>query len=91
MSVFEWANFRSTKSGIKIHTQIYLATKIPTFYRITNANVHDTKGMDFIEIEPLACYVFDRGYFNLNRLYKINLTNAFFIIREKGLPDYEII
>ena len=35
--------------------------------------------------------MFDRGYFNLNRLYKINLTNAFFIIREKGLPDYEII
>ena len=91
MSVFEWANFRSTKSGIKVHTQIDLATKIPTFYRITNANVHDTKGMDFIEIEPLTCYVFDRGYFNLNRLYKINLTNAFFIIREKGLPDYEII
>ncbi|WP_454997866.1 IS4 family transposase, partial [Capnocytophaga granulosa] len=91
MSVFEWANFRSTKSGIKIHTQIDLTTKIPTFYRITNANVHDTKGMDFIEIEPLACYVFDRGYFDLDRLYKINLTNAFFIIREKGLPDYEII
>ena len=91
MSVFQWANFRSTKSGIKIHTQIDLVTKIPTFYRITNANVHDIKEMDAIDYEPLACYVFDRGYFDLNRLYKISQYDAFFIIREKGIPAYEII
>jgi len=37
MSVFSWAKFRSTKSGIKIHTQIDIATEIPVFYRNRHA------------------------------------------------------
>lgn len=91
MSVFRWAEFRSTKSGFKVHTQIDIATEIPVFYRITNAKVHDVNSMDWFTYEALACYVFDRGYFDLARLYKINVFGAFFIIREKGKPAYEIV
>lgn len=91
MSVFRWAEFRSTKSGIKVHTQIDIATEIPVFYRITNAKVHDVNSMNWFTYEALACYVFDRGYFDLARLYKINVFGAFFIIREKGKPAYEIV
>ena len=91
MAVFKWAKFRSTKSGIKIHTQIDIVTEIPVFYRITNAKVHDVNAMDWFTYEPLACYVFDRGYFDLARLYQINVFKAFFIIREKGKPAYEVV
>lgn len=91
MSIFRWAEFRSTKSGIKVHTQIDIATEIPVFYRITNAKVHDINSMDWFTYEALACYVFDRGYFDLTRLYKIHVFGAFFIIREKGKPAYEIV
>lgn len=90
MSVFRWAKFRSTKSGVKIHTQIDIATEIPVFYRISYANVHDIKSMDWFIYERNACYVFDRGYFDLSRLYAIKQAGAFFIIREKFHPDYEI-
>ncbi len=90
MSVFRWAKFRTTKSGIRIHTQIDIVTEIPVFYRITNAQVHDVNSMDWLTYEPLACYVFDRGYFDLARLYEINCSGAFFIIREKFHPTYEI-
>lgn len=91
MSVFRWAEFRSTKSGIKVHTQIDIATEIPIFYRITNAKVHDVNSMDWFTYEALACYVFDRGYFDLARLYQIHVFGAFFIIREKGKIAYEIV
>ncbi len=91
MSMFMWACFRSSKSGIRVHTQIDIVTEIPVFYRITNANVHDSKFMDCITYESLACYVFDRGYFDLSRLYLIHLAGAFFIIREKGRPKYDIL
>ena len=90
MSVFRWAKFRSTKSGIKIHTQIDIATEIPVFYRISHANVHDTKSMDWFTYERNACYVLDRGYFDLSRLHAIGKAGVFFIIREKFHPDYEI-
>ena len=89
MSVFRWAEFRNTKSGIRIHTQIDIVTEISVFYRINNAKVHDVNSMDWFTYEPLACCVFDRVYFDLARLY--NVFGAFFIIREKGKPAYEII
>jgi hypothetical protein len=90
MSVFRWAEFRSTKSGVRIHTQIDIATEIPVFYRITNAKVHDVNAMDWLTYERLACYVFDRGYFDLARLFAIEQSGAFFIIREKFKPDYVV-
>lgn len=91
MSLFRWALFRSTKSGIKVHTQIDIITEIPVFYRITNAKVGDCKAMDWIEYESNACYILDRGYFDLARLFRIHLCGAFFVIREKGKPKIEIV
>ena len=90
LSVFRWAGFRKTKSGIKVHTQIDIVTEIPVFYRITNAKVHDVNSIEWLTYEPLACYVFDRGYFDLSWLYQIHISGAFFIIREKRHPDYNI-
>ena len=91
LSVFRWAKFRTTNSGIRIHTQIDIVTEIPVFYRITNAAIHDVNSMDWLTYEPLACYVFDRGYFDLARLFIIQQSGAFFIIREKGHPKYEVV
>jgi len=91
MSMFKWAHFRSTKSGVKIHTQIDIVTEIPVFYRITTANVHDSKFLDSVEYEANAFYIVDRGYFDLSRLYAIYCARAFFVIREKGKPEYEVV
>lgn len=40
-SVFPWALFRSTKSGIKLHTLLNLRGNIPSFVSITDAKIHD--------------------------------------------------
>lgn len=90
MSVFEWAKFRSTKSGIKLHTQLDIVTQIPVMINITNAAVHDVNAMDIIEYEPCAGYIFDKGYWDLQRLHDIETLKAFFVIREKGHPKFVI-
>lgn len=46
--------------------------------------------MDWLTYEPNACYVFDRDYFNLSRLFTIEKREPFFIILEKFHPDYVI-
>lgn len=91
LSIFDWARFRSTKSGIKVHTQLDVVTLIPVSFYITEAAVHDVNAMDWIDYEPFACYIFDRGYWDLERLYRIELLNSFFVIREKRRPKYEIV
>lgn len=91
MSLFEWARFRSTKAGIKVHTQIDVVTQIPVSFNITAAAIHDVNAMDWINYEPLACYIFDRGYWDLERLYRIELINSFFVIREKRKPKFKVV
>ena len=84
LNLFLWASFRKTKGGIKIHTFYDVVTQIPTFLHITEAKVHDMNAMDEIPYEPNAYYIFDRGYFDLARLFTINLIGSNFKIRERG-------
>ena len=91
LSLFWWAKFRKTKSGIKMHTLFDVATQIPAFIHITEARVHDSKAMDEIPYEPNAYYIFDRGYFDLAKLYHINIIKSNFVIRQRGKLKYEVI
>lgn len=91
LSLFWWASFRKTKGGIKMHTLYDVVTQIPAFLHITEAKVHDMNAMDTIPYEPNAYYIFDRGYFDLARLFKIDIIGSNFIIRERGKLQYEII
>lgn len=88
LSTFHWATFRSTKGGIKLHTQLDLKTSIPEFILFSNASVHDVNALDFISFEANSFYVMDRGYVDYKRLYRIHLCGAFFITRAKDNMDF---
>ena len=88
LSSFYWAVFRSTKAGIKLHTQIDLKTSIPKFILFTNAIVHDVNALDVVHFESNSFYAMDRGYVDYKRLYKINLCGAFFVTRTKDNMNY---
>jgi hypothetical protein len=84
LSVFWWATFRRTKAGMKLHTQYDVRTSIPVFIHITAASVNDMNAMDELSYESGSFYVFDRGYIDYDRLHRIHLSNAFFVIRAKS-------
>lgn len=83
LSVFWWAKFRRNKGGIKLHTLLDINTQVPAFVHITPASVHDVNAMDVLYYEPGAYYIFDRGYVDYTRLYKITQHSAYFVIRAK--------
>lgn len=83
LSTFYWATFRSTKGGIKLHTQLDLKTSIPEFIYFSTASVHDVNALDFISFEANSFYIMDRGYVDYKRLYKIDCCEAFYITRAK--------
>jgi hypothetical protein len=83
LSTFHWATFRSTKAGIKLHTQLDLKTSIPEFIHFSTASVHDVNALDFICFEANSFYVMDRGYVDYKRLYKVRQAAAFYITRAK--------
>jgi hypothetical protein len=82
-SLFPWARFRSTKSGIKLHTLLDLRGSIPSFVSITDAKTHDVNILDELFPEPGSIYVMDRAYLDFERLYNMHRRLSFFILRAK--------
>jgi hypothetical protein len=89
LNVFWWAKFRKAKGGVKLHTLYDITTQIPAFIHITSASVNDMNAMDVIPYESEAYYIFDRGYVDFTRLYKITNHSAYFVIRAKSNLKFE--
>ena len=83
LTLFPWADFRKTKAGIKMHTQIDLRGPIPTCIFITGARQHDVLWLDELVFEAGAFYVMDRGYMDFKRMDLIARAGAFFVTRAK--------
>ncbi len=83
LSLFPWAKFQKRKAAIKLHTALDLRGSIPTFIKITDGKIFDTCILDELIPEPGCFYIMDRGYFDLVRLYTLNLSKANFVIRGK--------
>ncbi len=88
LSAFHWATFRSTKGGIKLHTQLDLKTSIPEFILFSNAALLDVNALDVISFEANSFYIMDRGYVDYKRLFKIHTCDAFFVTSAKDNMNY---
>jgi len=91
LNVFWWAKFRKTKGGIKMHTLFDVTTQIPAFIHVTAATVNDVNAMDVIPYESDAYYIFDRGYVDYSRLFRITLLSAYFVVRAKSNLQFKRI
>lgn len=91
LSLFQWANFRSTKAGIKLHVQLDLRSAIPEFIHITPAAIHEVNILDTISYQIDSFYILDRGYIDFKRLYRINYSKAFFVVRAKDNLNFKCV
>jgi IS4 transposase len=82
-----WAPFRSTKAGVKLHTLLDLRGSIPAFIHISDGKLHDVNVLDILPVEAGAFYVMDRGYVDFERLYAMHQAGAFFVTRAKAGMD----
>jgi len=91
LGLFDWAKFRTAKGGIKIHTSLDEAKMLPEIINITEAKVHDRKGIKDFIYEKGTIIVEDRGYFDF-KLFKARIENEnFFVTRIKINTQYKSI
>ncbi|MFN0315396.1 MAG: IS4 family transposase [Burkholderiales bacterium] len=88
LSLFPWADFRSTKAAVKAHTIVDLRGGIPVFVHITSGKVHDVNVLDIIHWPPGAIVVIDRGYLDFDRLHSLHQRQVSFVIRAKDNLRY---
>lgn len=54
LTLFPWADFRTTKAGVKMHTQLDLRGPIPACIHVSNARQHDVLWLDELVFEAGA-------------------------------------
>ncbi|PLC49800.1 IS4 family transposase [Pollutimonas subterranea] len=89
LSVYPWAPFRQHKAAIKLHTLLDLRGSIPTFIHISDGKTHEVNTLDYLQIEPDAYYLLDRGYLDFGRLFLIHQASAFFVTRAKSNTQFK--
>lgn len=89
LSYFGWAEFRTAKAGIKMHTIYDLVKEIPEEIIVSNAKEHDKSKMKDLITEKYCTYVFDKGYYDYKNFDKYSDKGTFFITRLKDNAVYE--
>lgn len=83
LTFFDWAEFRSTKAGIKMHTSIDGATGIPDRIIFSNAKCHDRTKMDDLMTDKGTIYICDKGYIDYNKFDIYTSKGIYFVSRLK--------
>lgn len=80
----QWAEFRKTKSGVKLHLRLVFMDKglsYPDQAVITNAKEHDRGQLEVLVDDQSCMYVFDRGYLDYERFDRMTDEGYFFVSR----------
>lgn len=83
LKFYNWALFRKTKAGIKIHTRFDLSRGIPDAFVVTNAVEHDKTKMDDLITQKHCIYVLDKAYVDYKKFDKYTKEEKYFITRLK--------
>ena len=93
LSVFDWAKFRRTKGGIKLHCLFDIKSQIPAFNVMTTAKEADVtvaKTMK-MHLTPDSIVTFDRAYVDFNLFQSYQDARCFFVTRTKSNLRFELL
>lgn len=83
LTFFNWAKFRNTKAGIKMHTSIDGSTGIPDRVIFSNAACHDRTKMDELMTDKGTIYICDKGYIDYKKFDTYTTKGIYFVSRLK--------
>lgn len=70
LAMFDWAKFWTAKGGIKIYTCFDDTMMIPDMVNITQAKLHDSKGLAQLVFREEMIIVEDRVYFDFSQMFQ---------------------
>jgi hypothetical protein len=91
LNLFDWAKFRTAKGGLKIHTVWDDTLGLPDYINITEAKIHDSKGLASQIFPKGTIVVEDRAYFDFELFKSRNDAKNVFVTRLKGKVLYESV
>jgi hypothetical protein len=90
-SVFDWAKFRTTKGGIKVHMLLDNQGLLPSYALITDAKTSDIRPAREMTFSPGTILVFDRAYNDFLWFVTLTLQGVWFVTRMKDGTRYRVV
>ena len=91
LSVFPWANFRSTKSAIKLHVGLNHSGYLPEFVTITEGKISDVEIGRTLQFPQGSIVAIDRGYNDYSWYNCLTERKISFITRLKVNTKFKVI
>jgi len=91
LSVFSWANFRSTKGGIKLHALLDHDGYIPAFANVTDAKTSDIAIARTLNLPPGSIVTADRAYIDYAWIFSLNKKKNFLVTRLKKNAKFKVV
>lgn len=91
LSVFPWADFRTTKGAIKLHVGLNHDGYLPEFVRITDGKCVDVTAGRKINFPKGSIVVMDKGYNDYQWYKQLNDKEIIFVTRLKKNAKYRVV
>jgi len=90
-SVFDWAQFRTTKGAVKLHLLLDHDGYLPCYAVITEGKVHEIQVARRLKLQRGAMLVFDRGYTDYAWFQQLTEEGVHFVTRLKDKAAYIVV
>jgi putative transposase len=91
LSIFPWADFRSTKGAIKLHIGLNHSGYLPEFVTITEGKASDIEIGRMLSFPAGSIVAIDRGYTDYQWYKQLNNKGIFFVTRLKSNASYKVV
>jgi len=91
LSVFPWADFRTTKGAIKLHIDLNHAGYLPEFVTVTEGKKHDVTVGRTLNFPKGSIVAIDKGYNDYTWYKQLTDKGIFFVTRLKSNAKYRIV
>lgn len=96
LSLFPWAQFRTTKGAVKLHMLYDHDGYFPVFCHVTDGKVHESRVakqvLADLDLVPAgSIIVFDRAYLDFSLFATLTANKSFFVTRLKERMDWTVV
>jgi hypothetical protein len=91
LSLFPWAQFRTTKGAVKLHMLLDHDGYLPSFACITDGKKGDIPVARTVRLAKGSIVVIDRGYIDFGLLGRWTQEGIFFVTRQKANADFIVV
>lgn len=91
LSVFPWADFRTTKSAIKLHVGLNHSGLLPEFVTVTEGKKHDITVARVLDFPKGSIVAVDKAYNDYKWYKQLTDKGIYFVTRLKKNAKYRVI